>query len=127
MSANTAKGWPYVQPADALADFPVTSQALANKADASVPFAFAQGSGLCAFSAVANSSVVVTLPAGRFTQTPNVLLGVIGSPTATPYAPRVQARSTSSLTLAINTSAAITGNITVAWLAVQATPSAAEG
>ena len=34
MPATTPKGWPYVLPADNIADYPITSQALATKADA---------------------------------------------------------------------------------------------
>jgi hypothetical protein len=73
MPATTAKGWPYVVAADNVADWPVTSLAIANKADAALPFAVAAGRlAIAAPAGGAGTSVSVTFPVGRFTQPPIV-------------------------------------------------------
>lgn len=128
MSANTSKGWPYVLPADAVADYPTLSLALADKAEASVPFALAAGQlNLTFASSAVSDTVTVTLPVGRFTQTPLITLGIVSSWTGTLYAPRTINRSTTSFQMTANSSAAGSGSVGMCWLAVQMLTTAAPG
>ena len=121
MTASTTKGWPYVLPADAIADYPVTSQAIATKADASIPFALAAGAVTCNFpNATQSTPVTVTLPVGRFTVAPAIFFGTQSALFAGMYFPRLSGpNSAASFQVVLNAAAAQSGTQSVTWLAVQ--------
>jgi hypothetical protein len=75
MTAATARGYPYVLPADTVNSYPSTSQALANAIDSKLGGPVATGQyTIPAVATGATTSVVITLPVGRFSATPQVLL-----------------------------------------------------
>lgn len=73
MPNNTPNGWPYILPTDNVADYPVTSLALATKADA-LPYAFAAYQFSMSVGTLASYDRIVNFPAGLFTQPPIVLV-----------------------------------------------------
>lgn len=130
MPSATSKGWPYVGPTDVVADYPVTSQALADKADAAVPYAIAQGVVTISWAATTQSAVTtVTLPVGRFSQPPLVQLTNASAPQQQMYAPRVSGTPTASSFQCVQSvdGSAITASANLNWLAMQMLPGASPG
>src|ERR1700759_5004398 len=126
MPANTSKGWPYVLPTDNVADYPVTSQALATMAEAVVPYAQAAGQATPTMTN-GTGSVAVTFPASRFSQPPLVqATKQSGNGATIPVALYVSAVTTTGFTLS---SAGVTysGAILSNWWAVQMLTAAAPG
>jgi hypothetical protein len=116
MPAETGKGFPYVQPADAVADYPTTSQLLAQKIDDHVPGARAGG----AATTSASGSVAVTFPVGRFATSPRVTLGIIASalPTAAVWQAYVTGATPTGFTLRAHRSDSLSGAVMgVNWYA----------
>lgn len=117
MTGTTAKGFPYVQPADAVADYPTVSQDLAQKIDDSVPTGRASGRTTTA----AGGSVAVTFPVGRFTATPSITLGL--APSALPsvmWQAYATGATANGFTLRGHTSSALGGAaMDVSWQAEQ--------
>lgn len=130
MPATTSKGYPYVLPADNVADYPTTSQQLANLLESVVPSAIAAGNTSVTLTALSNGSTAFTLPAGRFSQVPvfacNQSSGAGGTQT---LIPRVLNPSTTGGTASFysgnNTSVTVTS--VVQWIAIQMTPASAPG
>lgn len=127
MPATTAKGWPYVLPTDNVADYPVTSQGLANKLEAAVPFAMATGAG--SFS---NPGVTATqirpFPVGLFTVPPIVMVTKTGGNGGGRHLLYSQAISTVDFTVVTNATDGVfayAGVIGYQWLAIQMTPTIA--
>lgn len=79
--ATTTKGYPYPLPADPAQAGADNIKALAQQVDATVPFRTWTGAAVVALNNAATGAVVVTFPAGRFTQPPRVLLGILSSGT----------------------------------------------
>ena len=104
-----------------------SGSAWVRRVSTSLPFAQASG----AMSITSSSVTVITFPAGRFTQAPNITFGVTyvtasgGAPTAAIYMPFGYLPSTTSFGVALNVggAAAIGGY----WHAVQMTSAAASG
>lgn len=126
---QTPKGFPYVLPGDAVADYPDVSQALATRLEAAVPHAQAAGTVNVTLTNAQSGSTVVTLPAGRFTTTPILsatkrsALGPAGA-----LVPMVTAASSTSFTVGLFASpTAQTITVAVMWTAVQMTPTTSEG
>jgi hypothetical protein len=72
MPAATPKGFPYVLPGDAVADYPNVSQALATLLESFVP-RLASGRVSVPINNAAFGNAIVTLPVGRFTAAPFVV------------------------------------------------------
>lgn len=124
MPANTGNGWPYVLSTDNVADYPVTSLALANKLEATVPFAICVGSTSLSVGSAASYTKAVGFPAGFFSQTPMIVLtksasGVAGAK----WVPRVLSPTTAGFTVGLDTGDGSTGGsvitATVYFVAVQ--------
>ena len=123
MPANTTKGWPYILPTDNVADYPVTSQALATLLESSVPYRICDGAA--AVVCPSPASLAVTFPAGLFTLTPMVVISkgaTVGKGIA-----QAQAITTAGFTAAVVSAdgTALSGTATLMWIAIQATPTLA--
>lgn len=126
MPANTSKGWPYILPADNVADYPVTSQALANFADAAVPYAQAAGQATVTLAS-GTGTVAVTFPASRFSVAPLVQATKSSGNGATiPVVPYVGSITTTGFTLGC-AGGTYAGSVLHNWQAVQMLTSAAPG
>jgi hypothetical protein len=125
---NTTKGWPYPASTDT-PDVPRDMKALADKADASLPFAVAAGTVTHTAASAAQTTVAVTFPVGRFTVAPIIQQSVQNNgASSTTYAPRTSAGvTTSGFTSVLNTTAAVSGSTVVGWTAIQMGAAAAAG
>jgi hypothetical protein len=82
MPASTSQGVPYVLPADAIADYPVTSEDLAAWLDlwrAKMPRAVHAGAVTVPVSNAVSATLAVTFPVGKFTATPIVTVSTSGT------------------------------------------------
>jgi hypothetical protein len=129
MPAATGKGFPYVQPADAVADYPTTSQALAQKIDDKVPYAVAAGMVTVTIAAAATQgTAAVTFPVGRFTVAPIVQASVNNAGSSDQYAPRMSPVPTASgFSVVMNRQTAGAASYAIGWTAVQMGTGAAAG
>jgi hypothetical protein len=90
---------------------------------------FAQASGV-AYPVTGSSVTVVTLPAGRFTQAPNVMFGVTyiitsgGGTTVFPFIPYLNLPTTTSFGVILSGAG---GPVSVYWHAIQMTSASASG
>lgn len=128
MGAQTSKGFPYPVSTDT-PDVPRDVKALADRLDAVVPYAMAAGSADVVLNNSTTGSVVVTLPAGRFSQAP-ILTATkrTGLGGAGPLIPQITASSATSFTVNLLGGTA-TQSITVPvhWTAVQMLTGSAPG
>lgn len=124
----TGDGWPYIagsQNASLIDDYALE---LANKLDATVPYAFATGIANIAATTIAAGStatVAITFPASRFTTAPVLTATVAGTQGGTAYlVVREFAITSSGATLYVYnvgaSSATFTGNLPLHWIAIQA-------
>jgi len=90
-----------------------------------IPFRMASGTVAITTSGFTGSATV-TLPSGRFTQTPNVTASCNSPSFFDPYA-MTTPQSTTSLDLRVRLSASSTQTVTVYWNAVQMTSGASSG
>jgi hypothetical protein len=94
----------------------------------SVPFATSAGTGTLVWAGVTTTSVTVTFPASRFTQTPIITItnaSGLGSLTSTTY--RALSVTTSSFTISGTATAVTTATGSAYWQAVQMTSTSASG
>lgn len=128
MPATTPNGWPYVLPTDNVADYPVTSQALAAFADPRVPFAYALYTFTMSVGSAASYDRVVNFPAGLFTLSPIVLLSKMNS-AAVKWIPNAVSTSTAGTTVRAQTADGSTGgsalSLVIGLLAMQYSASSA--
>jgi hypothetical protein len=128
--SSTSDGWPYIagtQNASLIDDYAVE---LANKLDATVPFAFASGTVTVSLTAASSGTATVTFPTSRFSVAPIITATkVSGSGSATPLVPMVTTVSSTGATIGLYHPAgtAVTVSVTVHWIAIQANTGSASG
>lgn len=127
--ATTPKGYPYPVGTDRVRDGDDVIHALADKLDATVPYAMAAGSTAIAVTNAPSGTTTVTFPAGRFTQPPLVVATVVGSSSPNFFAGVNPAPTAAGMTVRCthvelsNT----TATVTVHWIAIQMLPGASPG
>lgn len=117
MTATTAKGTPYIEDTDAVADYPAASQQLATEVDTRLPFAIHIGRVVLG----ANGVGTLTFPAGKFTAPPKVFLAIeSGAMPSSPAGAYVGTVTAANVTVRGNSGSAPTGGaLTVDVLAIQ--------
>jgi hypothetical protein len=130
----TAKGLPYPESSDPVYQGADAIKALAQKLDAMVPAAMAAGANTVTYGAAASSaSVVVTFPAGRFTQPPLVAMAIysVTALVVASIAEGTPITTTSMTVIAVHRDSGQTlGTATAVrfwWQAVQMLPGASPG
>lgn len=122
MPNATPNGWPYILPTDNVADYPVTSQGLATKAEAAVPFAYALFQFSMSVGASASYDRAVNFPAGLFTIPPVIFLSK-GNSAAAKFVPSAISSAVTGFTCRAQTADGSTGgsavSLVVNVLAVQ--------
>jgi hypothetical protein len=111
---TTANGYPYPEDTDPVTGGAQAIKALANKIDTFLRTT-ASGSTTITLSNVAYAQVVVTLPAGRFTTTPNIAVGC----GANAFFAGVASKSATSFTAwtRVWNNTATSGSVPVDWIA----------
>ena len=112
----------------------VTSAALAAvladagvRADLGIPYGFAAGIVTITGDGTIHKSAVVTLPSGRFSQAPIVVVGSDNATSGALQVSAITARSTSSFTVRIVSTGNWSGTYSFHWQAVQMTSASASG
>lgn len=116
---TTAKGFPYPDPTDAVANTDLAIKALADFLESNNVKRIHVGSAVVAVAAAATGTVAVVLPAGKFTAAPMVVAMAIG--TSVYFASTTGGPTAAGFTLQVrhNTNVAQTVNVTVHYVAVQ--------
>lgn len=129
MPANTPKGFPYVLPADNVADYPATSQGLAVKLDAAVPFAIAAGVATINMNGNTSGTAGIAFPAGLFTVPPIVTVtkALQGGGKTIPNVSSITKDGAIAQLVSADGTAYGAGAYPVHWIAIQQTPTAAPG